>query len=225
MTLGAITLALVTLSVIPYDEHMARWEPDAAGRLERATLELFLEQGFEGTTVADIAARAGVTKRTFFRHFADKREVLFWGQDRFCELISNGVTSAPPDATPIQAVACGLRELEVVFSGERRENVRQRRQVIAASPELQERESLKGTIVLKAVTAALTRRGVDDSTATVAAQLGLIAFARSYADWSESDRPFDQIVIDVLCELAEAATRVGSIQIGGCAANPSNHDA
>src|SRR5215472_3630839 len=86
-----------------YDRAMGRWEPDARGRLERAALELYGERGFEQTTVAEIAGRAGLTERTFFRHFADKREVLFAGSAALRDLIVNAVTSAPASATPIDA--------------------------------------------------------------------------------------------------------------------------
>ena len=87
---------------------MSRWEPDARGRLEQAAAELFAERGFDQTTVADIAVRAGLTERTFFRHFADKREVLFSGQDVFQEQFVTAVAGAPATATPLEAVAAGL---------------------------------------------------------------------------------------------------------------------
>ena len=87
---------------------MARWEPNARGRLEQAALELYGERGFEQTTVAEIAKRAGLTERTFFRHFADKREVLFWGAGALQELLVGTVASAPDSAAPIDAVAAAL---------------------------------------------------------------------------------------------------------------------
>jgi hypothetical protein len=71
--------APMSVAVINWDRDMTRWEPNARGRLEQAALALYGERGFENTTVAEIAARAGLTERTFFRHFADKREVLFAG--------------------------------------------------------------------------------------------------------------------------------------------------
>ena len=87
---------------------MGRWEPNARGRLEQAALELYGERGFEQTTVAEIAKRAGLTERTFFRHFADKREVLFWGAGALQELLVSTVADAPDSAAPIDAVAAAL---------------------------------------------------------------------------------------------------------------------
>src|SRR5438105_15155446 len=121
---------------------MARWEPDARGRLERAAMELFLERGYVHTTVAEIAARAGLTERTFFRYFADKREVLFWGAGALRELLVSAVASAPDSASPIDAVAAALEAAGALLQ-ERREFARQRQSVIAANTELQERELIK----------------------------------------------------------------------------------
>src|SRR6202012_6277244 len=87
---------------------MSRWEPNARGRLEQAAGELFAERGYDQTTVADIAARAGLTERTFFRHFADKREVLFSGQEQFRDRFVTAVAAAPPAATPVEALGAGL---------------------------------------------------------------------------------------------------------------------
>src|SRR5580693_4108948 len=121
---------------------MSRWQPDARGRLERAAMELYSERGFEQTTVAEIASRAGLTERTFFRHFADKREVLFWGQGALLELVVGGVASAPDTAAPIDAVAAALEAAGAALQ-ERREHARRRQTVISANPELQERELIK----------------------------------------------------------------------------------
>src|SRR5271165_618273 len=104
---------------------MARWEPNSRGRLEQAALALFGERGFDNTTVAEIAARAGVTERTFFRHFVDKREVLFWGAGTLQEFLVNAVAGAPESAAPIEAVAVALEAASTMFD-ERRENARQR---------------------------------------------------------------------------------------------------
>src|ERR1700687_368970 len=128
----------MTVAVIKYHQAMGRWEPDARGRLAKAAMELYAEQGFEQTTVAEIAARAGLTERTFFRHFADKREVLFWGQSALHEMVASTVASAPDSAAPIDAVAAALEAVGPLFE-ERREHARQRQAVIAANPGLQER--------------------------------------------------------------------------------------
>jgi AcrR family transcriptional regulator len=161
---------------------MSRWEPDARGRLERAALELYNERGFDQTTVAEIAERAGLTERTFFRYFADKREVLFWGQDRLRELYVNTIEAAPDSAAPLDAVAAALEAAVPVFR-ERRELVRQRQAVIAANPGLQERELLKRAALASAMADALRRRGVPDPAASLAAEVGVIAFKTAYARW------------------------------------------
>src|ERR1700745_1930889 len=118
---------------------MSRWEPNARGRLEQAALQLFIERGFDETTVAEIAQRAGLTERTFFRHFADKREVLFWGQDTLIGLVTAHTAGAPNAASPFDAVGEALRAVGEIFEG-RREHARRRQAVVAANPGLQERE-------------------------------------------------------------------------------------
>src|SRR3979411_702147 len=121
---------------------MGRWEPDARGRLEQAALALYGERGFEQTTVADIAARAGLTERTFFRHFADKREVLFWGAGALHELLVSAIANGPESVAPIDAVAAALETAGALLQ-ERRDLARQRQAVIVANTELQERELIK----------------------------------------------------------------------------------
>ena len=103
MSATVITLARMSVAVITYDQGMGRWEPDSRGRLEQAALALYSERGFDNTTVAEIAARAGVTERTFFRYFADKREVLFSGAGTLQELLVNAVVRAPDSVAPIDA--------------------------------------------------------------------------------------------------------------------------
>jgi AcrR family transcriptional regulator len=126
-------------SVVDYAEHMARWQPDARGRLEEAALSLYGERGFDSTTVAEIAEHAGLTKRTFFRYLADKREVLFWGSQALEELFVTEVAAAPESASPLEAVAAALDAAAAMFE-QRRERAARRQQIIAAHPELQERE-------------------------------------------------------------------------------------
>src|SRR5271154_2650974 len=115
---------------------MGRWQPDSAGRLQEAALDLYSERGFDQTTAAQIAARAGLTERTFFRHFADKREVLFGGSALLQERIVAGVVGAPPEDGPLDAVAGGLDAAAVVLGEGRRDLTHQRYIVIAATPEL-----------------------------------------------------------------------------------------
>src|SRR5262245_7540340 len=132
----------MSVTVNRYNRGMGRWKPAARGRLEQAALALYGERGFEQTTVAEIAERAGLTERTFFRHFADKREVLFAGAGRLEELLVRTVAGAPDSAAPIDAVAAGLEAAGALLQG-RRGSARQRQRVIAANAELRERELLK----------------------------------------------------------------------------------
>jgi AcrR family transcriptional regulator len=141
---------------------MSRWEPNARGRLAKAALELYSERGYEQTTVAEIAKRAGLTERTFFRHYADKREVLFDGSSAMRELFVAAVAEAPKSAAPIDAMAAGLEAVSKVFAG-RREHSLRRQAVIAANSELQERELIKLASISAALADALRRRGVGAS--------------------------------------------------------------
>ena len=154
---------------------MVRWEPNARGRLEQAALELYVERGFDQTTVAEIARRAGLTERTFFRHFADKREVLFDGAGQLQELLVNAVADAPDSVAPIDAVAAALQAAGSIFD-ERRPLVRQRQTVIAANPELQERELIKLAALSAAIADTLRKRGVKDPAASLTAEAGIAVF-------------------------------------------------
>jgi AcrR family transcriptional regulator len=182
----------MSATVITYDGGMGRWEPNARGRLEQAALELYVERGFEQTTVAEIARRAGLTERTFFRHFADKREVLFWGAGALQELLVHTVASAPDSAAPIDAVGVALEAAGAAL-GERREYARQRQAVIAASAELRERELIKLASLAAAMAEALRRRGVTDPAASLAAEAGIAVFRVAFEGWvsqtSERDLP------------------------------------
>ncbi len=161
---------------------MGRWQPDARGRLEQAALELYAERGFENTTVAEIAERAGLTERTFFRHFADKREVLFGGAGQLDVLLGSAVAAAPDGATAMEAIAAGLEAVAAVLS-ERREFAVRRQPIIAANAELRERElsKLAGWAVVLAD--ALRERGVDAATATLAAEVGVALFRIAFQRW------------------------------------------
>ncbi|GAA4524176.1 TetR/AcrR family transcriptional regulator [Amycolatopsis samaneae] len=163
---------------------MARWQPHAPERLAVAALELFEERGYENTTVIEIAERAGLTKSTFFRHFQDKREVLF-GRGSMTDLLAKGIAGAPAGAAPLEAVACALDLVgQEAFTPERREFAARRRTVIAGHPELQEREALKGLALVASMTDALRRRGVPGLTACVATELGALAMKIAYEGWS-----------------------------------------
>src|SRR6201999_3767883 len=169
---------------------MARWKPGANGRLAEAAMELFDERGFEATTVADIAERAGLTKRTFFRYFADKREVLFSGSEHLQALFAGAVAAAPEAATPLAAVAAGLDAVAGMFA-DRREFAARRQLVIASHPELQERERNKLATLAAAVAEALRARGERDPGAILAAESGVTVFRIAFERWVEPDNRRD----------------------------------
>jgi len=172
-------------SVITYSGYMGRWEPNAQERLVRAALDLFTEQGYDNTTVVQIAERAGLTKSTFFRHFPDKREVLFAGQDALCQLLADGIATASGSATPLEAVAEALANVAVAFAPERREFGPQLRAVIAGNRELRERDALKRAGFAEAIADALQKRDVPELTASLAGELGALALKAAYARWTE----------------------------------------
>jgi AcrR family transcriptional regulator len=171
---------------------VSRWEPNARGRLEQAALELYGERGFEQTTVAEIAERAGLTERTFFRHFADKREVLFAGAGSLQELLVDIVTTAPDAAAPIDAVAAALEAAGRLLQ-ERPEYALRRQRVIAANTELQERELIKLASLASALADTLRRRGVKDPAASLTAEAGIAVFKIAFELWvnetSQGDLP------------------------------------
>jgi AcrR family transcriptional regulator len=172
----------MTVTVITYDWGMGRWEPDARGRLQQAAMELYIERGFDQTTVAEIASRAGLTERTFFRHFADKREVLFWGSGLLQDLMVHAVADAPDSAAPIDAVAVAAEAAGAMME-ERREAVRQRQAIIAANPELQERELIKLASLSSAIAGALRQRGVGEPAASLTAEAGIAVFKIAFQQW------------------------------------------
>jgi AcrR family transcriptional regulator len=167
---------------------MARWQPGARERLVVAAVDLFTEQGYDATTVAQIAERAGVTRSTFFRHFPDKRELLVAGQETLSRLLAEGISEAPADASPLEAVAAGLERASGEMGPMNRELGPRLKAAVAASTELQERDALKSVGLAAAMTAALVARGVPDPTAHLAGELGVLAFKRGFARWSEGDR-------------------------------------
>jgi AcrR family transcriptional regulator len=181
---------------------MGRWEPNARGRLEQAALELYVERGYEQTTVAEIAERAGLTERTFFRHFADKREVLFAGAGALQELLVTAVAGAPDAVAPLEAVAAALEAAGALLQ-ERREYSRRRQSVIDANPALQERELIKLAALASALAGALRRRGVTGPAASLTAEAGIAVFKIAFERWisgtGEADLP--QLIRESMDEL------------------------
>jgi AcrR family transcriptional regulator len=206
MSVAVIRLAQTMSGTdINYDSDMVRWEPNPRGRLQQAALELYGERGFENTTVAEIAERAGLTERTFFRHYGDKREVLFDGADAFTEAFVGTVTNAPASEAPIDAVRAGLEAAAALL--EDREFARRRQAVIAASPELQERELSKFAALSAALADILRRRGLAEPAASLTAELAIAVFRVAFERWIEGreDRDFPQLVRESLDQLRAVA--------------------
>ena len=182
---------------------MVRWEPGTRERLQAAALELFATRGFEQVTAAEIAQAVGVTERTFFRNFGDKREVLFHGQDRFLQVFVDAVANAPADATPLELITAALHGAASFFPDERRPYARLRQTVIDQNPALQERELHKLAGVAATVAAALRARGIAEPAATLAAQSASSVFGIAFAQWIREgeSRSLAGIASDVLGEL------------------------
>lgn len=161
---------------------MGRWEPNARERLQEAAMQLFKTRGYDGTTVQDIAERAGLTERTFFRYFADKREALFAGSRDLKGFLTERILGAPPELGPLHAVTGALEALGDLLQ-DRRELARARRAVVAAHPELQERDQAKLRALFRTVHEALRTRGVAEPAATLAAEAGIAVFKVGYERW------------------------------------------
>jgi AcrR family transcriptional regulator len=191
---------------------MPRWEPDAVGRLQAAAFELFAEQGFERTTVAEITERAGLTKRTFFNHFADKREVLFGPiSEMQREVVTREIGACPASLPPLEAVVHALRTAADALFEERREAVARRALIVEANPDLQERELRKRAALTDAIAGALTARGVDPDTALLSARAGVVVQQTAMQRWTASPggRPLREFLSDALLSL-RAVVAVGT---------------
>jgi AcrR family transcriptional regulator len=185
---------------------MARWEPGARERLVLAAVDLFTEQGYDATTVAQIAERAGVTKSTFFRYFPDKRELLVAGQQTLSQLLTEGIAEAPETATPLDAVAAGLERASGAMGPMNRELAPRVNAAVAANVELQERDALKRVGLAAAMTGALLARGVSEPIAHLAAELGVLAFKQGFAQWlqAQDDTPLAPYALAALEDLRTA---------------------
>ncbi len=182
---------------------MSRWPSGAQNRLERAALELFIEQGFAATTVPQIAARAGLTTRTFFRHFADKREVLFAYQAELPTVVATVLADTPPALGPMDAIVQGLQTVAAELE-DQRDFLLTRRGIIETDDGLRERELRKQSILSDAIRRGLLKRGVDELAATLAAQIAVSVFGVAVTRWLDQDE--QRSLLQVLGETFTALT-------------------
>ena len=182
---------------------MGRWEPNARGRLEQAAMELYGERGFDETTVAEIAARAGLTERTFFRHYADKREVLFAGA-LLAERLAAAVADAPESATPLDAIAAALEEVGALIEESAAANFARARQT--SSPRTRSFRSANRSEARPSaanLTAALHERGTDDPAAALVAETGIAVFRVAFSRWltDAAERGLPELIRESLSKL------------------------
>ena len=198
------------LGRVAYDGTVGRWAPNASERLETAALDLFVENGYAETTVAQIADRAGLNRATFFRHFADKREVLFGGEDVLARLFADGIRAASPDATLAECLQAALAAADAVMTTQQRAKATQRLQVVATNAEMQERGLLKHARIAKAVAAALCERGKDEITARLGAETAMLAFTVAFERWMKAndDEPFSPFAKTALSDLQARAAEL-----------------
>jgi AcrR family transcriptional regulator len=194
---------------------VSRWAPNARERLETAALDLFVENGYEETTVAQIADRAGLNRATFFRHFADKREVLFGGEDVLSGLFADGIRAASPAASLIECLEAALAAAEVVMTPHRRATAARRVLVVAANSELQERGLLKQARIARSIAVALSERGADELAARLGAEVGMLAFSVAFGRWmaANDDEPFLPFAAAALSDLRLRAAQLDSVVI------------
>ena len=171
-------------------DRMGRWEPNARERLQEAAMELFEEHGYDRTTVGDIAARAGLAERTFFRYFTDKREVLFARSEELEKGIVDVIASTPPDAAPLDAVAAAFEAAGAELQGRGDVHlVRARHALVMKHPEIRERELIKLASLATAVSEALRARGVSEPAASLAAEAGIAVFKVGFVRWISQRKP------------------------------------
>jgi AcrR family transcriptional regulator len=202
---------MTAVTDIAYHRVMGRWEPNARERLFLAALELYAERGFEQTTVAEIARRAGLTERTFFRHFPDKREVLFTGSDGMVGQLAEVIARAPRESLPLGAVAEALGAVARPMQ-ERREGVLARQKVVAAHAELRERELVKRSKLVAGTVEALEARGVGPRAARLSAEVALGVFHVAFERWVGAEgetRELPDMIAETFAELREVAVGGG----------------
>ena len=185
-------------------------------RLQQAALELFGERGYDQTTAAEIAARAGVTERTFFRHFPDKREILFDGEAILRTALATAIADAPAVLEPLQVLLLAFHAVEAMLE-ENRPLSEPRQHVIAATPALRERELAKVAGLTAALAAALGQRGVEVRLANLAAQAGMATFSHAVTSWfADPARPLHAHLVEAFDDLyALSAAAVAAPPTGG----------
>jgi AcrR family transcriptional regulator len=191
---------------------MTRWAPDARDRLETAALELFAENGYESTTVAEIADRAGLNRATFFRHFTDKREVLFGGEDPLSQLFAEGIRAAPSDSSLTDCLNAAFSAADSVMTPQQRVKATQRVLFLAANLEVQERGLLKRSRMSASIRDALRERGTDELAARLGAELGMLTFSVAMERWlgTNDHESFAAHAADALRDLADRAAGLES---------------
>jgi AcrR family transcriptional regulator len=191
---------------------MTRWAPDARERLESAALDLFEENGYDETTVAQIADRAGLNRATFFRHFADKREVLFGGEDVLAGLFADGIRAAAADATLAECLQAAIAAAGTAMTPQQRIKAAQRMLVAAANTEVQERGLLKHARIARSIGDALRARGADELAARLGAEVGMLAFQVALERWMgpANDQPFPIHAAAALSELQTSVAELDS---------------
>jgi AcrR family transcriptional regulator len=184
---------------------MPRWEHGSEERLKQAAMELFDEQGFEATSAVQIAERARVTSRTFFRYFTDKEEVLFADSGMLGAALVEGIRQAADVGEPLRAVTRTLAGFDWESLGTR-EAQRRRDAMIASNPGLLERDLIKQQQMADAFSSALRGRGVDTDIAELAAGVGIQIFRTAYRQWLAADDSADLAVLT-----ATAMSRLATI--------------
>jgi AcrR family transcriptional regulator len=189
---------------------MARWQTGARDRLEQAALALFLEQGFAETTVPQIAARAGLTTRTFFRYFADKREVLFAGDESVPTFVQQLMAQAAPDVRPVPLIISQLGPFAETVFGHRRDILAIRHRIISTDQGLRERELQKMATLRTSIVDGFVRRGTDELTASLVADLAMMVLGTALAQWLNSDvsTPLSTVVMEVLAAFRSLVSEV-----------------
>ena len=192
---------------------MSRWPDDARERLEAAAFELFAQQGYDATTVTQIAERAGLNRATFFRQFADKREVVFGGEDRVSDVLVGGIRLAEPNASLIERLQSAFINADTMLTPDQRIKSAQRVAALASSVEVQERGLLKRSRMSAAFARAFSDEGFDVFDSRLGAEIGMLTFSIAMERWLRADTnksPFSKVALRALNEIASRASRLGS---------------